>query len=230
MQSWVSLSISCLHEARVACLRKTSQNVRSCGTLRHPSTPLGIRCTVTVATSRRRTRLADEHLALDCLLLDGGRPAGRASRRTPAAWACSRATPCVPRRTCGLPLVAVTLVHRAATSASGSTPTARQNEKPVALVARRATSRTARARPPSRIEGRAVQLRAWRFESAASADTSCPCLLLDAEVPENAEWDATDRPPLRRRPHYRLCQEAVLGIGGVRMLRALGYHEIDAFT
>ncbi len=29
--------------------------------------------------------------------------------------------------------------------------------------------------------------------------------------------------------HYRLCQEIVLGIGGVRMLRALGYEKIDRF-
>ena len=28
---------------------------------------------------------------------------------------------------------------------------------------------------------------------------------------------------------YRLCQEAILGIGGVRMLRALGYRDIQRF-
>jgi starch phosphorylase len=29
--------------------------------------------------------------------------------------------------------------------------------------------------------------------------------------------------------HYRLCQEVILGIGGVKMLRALGYHQIKRF-
>jgi starch phosphorylase len=29
--------------------------------------------------------------------------------------------------------------------------------------------------------------------------------------------------------HYRLCQEAILGIGGIRMLRALGYENIERF-
>jgi starch phosphorylase len=29
--------------------------------------------------------------------------------------------------------------------------------------------------------------------------------------------------------YYRLCQEVVLGIGGVRMLRALGYHSVTRF-
>ena len=29
--------------------------------------------------------------------------------------------------------------------------------------------------------------------------------------------------------YYRLCQEIILGIGGIRVLRALGYHDIDRF-
>ena len=54
-----------------------------------------------------------------------------------------------------------------------------------------------------------------------------PVYFLDSDLPENSEWDRTlthylyggDR-------HYRLCQEVILGIGGVRMLRALGHREI----
>src|SRR5690606_25548845 len=29
--------------------------------------------------------------------------------------------------------------------------------------------------------------------------------------------------------HYRLCQEVILGIGGVRMLRALGHHRVRKY-
>jgi starch phosphorylase len=29
--------------------------------------------------------------------------------------------------------------------------------------------------------------------------------------------------------YYRLCQEAILGFGGLRMLRALGHHTLTRF-
>jgi glycogen phosphorylase len=53
---------------------------------------------------------------------------------------------------------------------------------------------------------------------------------LDCDLPENTEWD-------RKLTHYlyggdswyRLCQETVLGIGGVRVLRALGYNNLTRF-
>ena len=54
--------------------------------------------------------------------------------------------------------------------------------------------------------------------------------MLDADLPAN---DPEDR---RLTDHlyggdtrYRLCQEVILGIGGVRMLRALGYHNLRRF-
>ena len=68
------------------------------------------------------------------------------------------------------------------------------------------------------LDGRAVALRVWRAEVG-----NIPLLLLDSDVPENAIGD--------RRITYqlyggdrevRLLQELVLGIGGVRALRALG--------
>jgi hypothetical protein len=55
-------------------------------------------------------------------------------------------------------------------------------------------------------------------------------MLLDADLPENSEGD-------RALTHYlygdgqlyRLCQEVILGIGGLRMLRALGYRKLQRF-
>jgi starch phosphorylase len=55
-------------------------------------------------------------------------------------------------------------------------------------------------------------------------------LFLDTDLPEN-------EPPDRELTHYlyggdrryRLCQEVVLGVGGVRILQALGYHEIARY-
>jgi starch phosphorylase len=55
-------------------------------------------------------------------------------------------------------------------------------------------------------------------------------LFLDTELEQNAEWDrAITHYLYGGDTHYRLCQEMVLGIGGVRMLRALGYNEIQRY-
>jgi starch phosphorylase len=57
-----------------------------------------------------------------------------------------------------------------------------------------------------------------------------PVYFLDTDLADNMEWDRTLTHFLYGGdPHYRLCQEAVLGIGGVKMLRALGYGAIKRF-
>ncbi|RPI78674.1 MAG: alpha-glucan family phosphorylase [Desulfobacteraceae bacterium] len=80
------------------------------------------------------------------------------------------------------------------------------------------------------IEGRTVQLRSWKYEVKGIGGFLVPVYFLDSDLPENSEWDRTlthflyggDR-------YYRLCQEVILGIGGVRLLRALGYENIKRF-
>jgi len=53
---------------------------------------------------------------------------------------------------------------------------------------------------------------------------------LDTDLPDNSEWDRTLTHFLYGGDQrYRLCQEVVLGIGGVRMLRALGYGSVARF-
>jgi starch phosphorylase len=68
------------------------------------------------------------------------------------------------------------------------------------------------------MSGREVHIRAWRM-----AVGRVPIILLDTELPEN---HAEDRPLLSRLyaggPELRLHQEWLLGVGGVRVLRALG--------
>ena len=117
----------------------------------------------------------------------------------------------------------------AATFASGSAPTVPQSEEPVPWSpAERLAEVPARATVG--IEGRAVQLRAWRYEVTGVGGHIVPVLFLDADVAENAD------PDRRLTDHlyggdlrYRLCQELLLGIGGVRMLRALSFHDIRRF-
>jgi starch phosphorylase len=53
---------------------------------------------------------------------------------------------------------------------------------------------------------------------------------LDTASSENSPWDQTLTDHLYGGDaHYRLCQEVVLGIGGVKMLRRLGHNEITTF-
>ena len=55
-------------------------------------------------------------------------------------------------------------------------------------------------------------------------------VLLDTDLEENSEWDRTLTHYLYGGDqHYRLCQEVVLGIGGMRMLQALGYNSIEKY-
>ena len=57
-----------------------------------------------------------------------------------------------------------------------------------------------------------------------------PVYFLDADLPENSDWDRTLTHFLYGGDErYRLCQEIILGIGGVRMLRALGCDAIERF-
>ena len=57
-----------------------------------------------------------------------------------------------------------------------------------------------------------------------------PVLLLDADLPANAPEDRRLTDYLYGGDtRYRLCQEVILGIGGVRMLRALGYRNLRRF-
>lgn len=77
------------------------------------------------------------------------------------------------------------------------------------------------------IEGRSVCLRAWKYEVRAPGDFSVPVIFLDTDLPENSAWDRTLTHFLYGGDAcYRICQEVVLGIGGVRMLRALGCTEL----
>jgi starch phosphorylase len=80
------------------------------------------------------------------------------------------------------------------------------------------------------IGGRSVSLRAWRYWIQGISGFVVPVYLLDSAVPENSSWDQTLTGDLYGGDaHYRLCQEVILGIGGARLLRALGYASITSY-
>ncbi len=80
------------------------------------------------------------------------------------------------------------------------------------------------------IEGRPVQVGAWRYRIQGVAGAEVVLYLLDADLPENSAWDRTLTDYLYGGDdHYRLCQEAILGLGGVAMLESLGHKEIEVY-
>lgn len=128
-----------------------------------------------------------------------------------------------------LPVVAVSLLSRKGYFNQRLDPDGRQHEDPVdwnvAEVLREMPVRTLVT-----IEGRIVHLRAWKFEVAGVSGYTVPVYLLDTDLPENSAWDrALTHWLYGGDSHYRFCQEVVLGIGGVRMLRALGYNQLRRF-
>ena len=80
------------------------------------------------------------------------------------------------------------------------------------------------------IEQRAVQVRAWEDCIIGSTGYVVPLILLDTDVEGNSEYDRALTDSLYGGDDkYRLAQEIVLGIAGVRMLNALGYTGIERF-
>ncbi len=128
-----------------------------------------------------------------------------------------------------VPMVAITLLHRKGYFYQRLDSSGRQIEEPVDWAVNDFLTELPQ-RASVTIEGRSVVLRAWKYDVAGPADFTVPVYFLDADVPENSEWDRTLTHYLYGGDqHYRLCQEVILGIGGVRMLRALGLNELERF-
>jgi starch phosphorylase len=80
------------------------------------------------------------------------------------------------------------------------------------------------------IEGRSVAVRAWEYRIRGCTGYSVPLLLLDTSVEENAPGDRELTSFLYGGDErYRLCQEVILGVGGVRTLRRLGFRSVERF-
>jgi len=81
-----------------------------------------------------------------------------------------------------------------------------------------------------RIEDRDVKIRSWYYQVKGVGGYIVPIFFLDTNVDGNSDWDKQLTKYLYGGDQkYRLAQEIILGIGGVRMLRALGYTSIDRF-
>lgn len=79
-------------------------------------------------------------------------------------------------------------------------------------------------------ENRSLKIRAWQVEIVGATGFVVPLLLLDTNLPENTPHDRELTSWLYGGDtRERLAQEIILGIGGIRMLQALGYSQIERF-
>lgn len=128
-----------------------------------------------------------------------------------------------------LPMVAVSLLYRKGFFAQHLSEDGSQTEEPVVWnVEDFLKEETARITLP--LENRRIELRCWRYDVKGVRGFEVPVYFLDADLPSNVEWDRNLTGALYGGDsYYRLCQEVLLGIGGVRMLRALGYEDLTRY-
>ncbi len=129
----------------------------------------------------------------------------------------------------GIPLVGVTLVHRLGYVKQHLDAERGQTEEPEPWSPEtRLVELDARARVE--VRGRTVELRGFRYDVRGTKGSSVSVILLDADLPSNdpADRRLTDR-LYGGDAEYRLAQEIILGIGGVRFLRALGCASVERF-
>jgi starch phosphorylase len=126
-------------------------------------------------------------------------------------------------------MVGVTLVSRKGYFDQLLDEKGRQQERPVQFAPGQFLRPLAQAIRVE-IEGRSVAVRAWQFDLVGQSGSVVPLILLDTDVDTNSDYDRTLTDFLYGGDqNYRLAQEIVLGIGGVRMLLTLGYTGIQKF-
>lgn len=122
-----------------------------------------------------------------------------------------------------IPLIGVTLIHRMGYFRQELDPFGRQIEHPDPWDIEKYLQRIDKKITVT-IEGKPVYVTAWLYVIESTTGGKVPILFLDTDIPEN-------EPDVRTLTHYlyggdlayRLKQEIVLGIGGVRMLEELGF-------
>jgi starch phosphorylase len=122
----------------------------------------------------------------------------------------------------GVPLAAFSLVHRKGYFKQTLDKNGKQSEdvqpwNPADFCAEE------KARVTVSIEDRIVTVRCWRYDLVGRDGHVVPIYLLDTDLDGNTGWDRglTDH-LYGGDTNYRLQQEIVLGMGGVRMAHALG--------
>lgn len=129
----------------------------------------------------------------------------------------------------GLPLVGVTLLYRQGFFRQHLGPDGSQQEDSPTWDPAQFMEPLPQ-RVSLTLEGRTVYLRAWCLRLKGVHGDEVPIFMLDADLPENAPEDCALTGQLYGGDQrYRLRQEALLGLGGIALLRALGYNSIETY-
>jgi len=127
-----------------------------------------------------------------------------------------------------VPMATVTLLHREGYFYQRLDENGIQTEEPVQWVVEDFLEQLDKIVTVD-LEDRQIKVKAWKYEVNFGRNR-VPVYFLDTDLPDNSDWDRTLTDHLYGGDaYYRLCQEIILGIGGVRMLRALGHNQIERF-
>ena len=128
-----------------------------------------------------------------------------------------------------IPFVAVTLAHRQGYFRQKLDAVGNQTEEDDKWLPEKQVERV-KETVDLTIEGRHVRVGAWRYLCKGVTGHIVPVYLLDTALPENSDYDQTLTSQLYGGDsRYRLCQETVLGMGGVAILAALGHTNIQSY-
>ncbi len=129
----------------------------------------------------------------------------------------------------GLPLAGVTLLHRKGYFRQRLDAAGFQTEEPDGWRVEDHLEEMA-PRVELEVSGKPVVLRCWRRVIDGVLGATIPVYFLDSDLEENGEAERRLTDQLYGGDkRYRLSQECVLGIGGLRMLRALGYEGLETY-
>ena len=129
----------------------------------------------------------------------------------------------------GAPVVAVTLVYRKGYFRQLLDTSGNQSEQPQQWEPER-TLKEVEGRVSVEIEQRQVWIRAWQYDVKGVDGDTVAVYLLDTNLPNNSDWDRQLTDSLYGGDEkYRLAQEIILGLGGLKLLQKLGHDKIQAY-
>lgn len=129
----------------------------------------------------------------------------------------------------GISMAAVTLLYRKGHFRQTLEADGTQREEPVTWPIENYLKECG-PRAQVEIAGRKVTVRAWEYQVKGHGGFVVPVYFLDTDLPENSDVDRGLTDVLYGGDErYRISQEVILGIGGVRVLRAMGYDSIERF-
>jgi len=128
-----------------------------------------------------------------------------------------------------IPMVGVTLLHRKGYFRQHLDSRGQQSEEPQEWNPEQVLE-PLEPKVSVQLDEHEVNVRAWRHLITGVTGHTVPVYFLDVDLPTNSAWDRTLTDQLYGGDDgYRLCQEVILGIAGVRFLRAMGHRNISRF-